>query len=164
MEYLIALMVGMVLGALGVAAIGISVPKLGEKAINFLGGKTQVQFDKALESAIALSGSDILDDVIGGGLSVEAASLIDLKASQVDCRRGVISTLEQGGYNVDLIGDDIRFQSKDKKSGEVRGLARCTTSQGDSVSDIQLSIGARGRPTGEDITVIRNRLSKIWGR
>jgi hypothetical protein len=163
MRYLIALMVGVVLGALGVAAVGTYVPRLGEKAISFLGGKTPAEFDRALASIQALRDSDLLCEVIGGGLSVEAASLINLKASQVDCRRGVISTLEQGGFNVDLIGDDIRFQSKDNKKGEVRGLARCTTSQGDSVSDIQLSIGARGRAAAEDINSIKAQLARIWG-
>jgi hypothetical protein len=170
MRLILTFLAGIVAACIGIWVVAALSPQIRAGLIHLMDGKTSSQFDRAVMEA-ASPNSDSLNSLLLGDLSVDAFSLTALKASQVDCRRGVISTLERNEFRVDIVSDEIRFASVknvfpglNKNFGEIRGLAKCTSSSDDTLSNIQLSIAVHGEPEGRDLSKIRDDLSRIWPR
>lgn len=139
----------------GMKSISIFSQKLRDFAVTSFGGQTAsaarsaksfTEFqaksfaDYKAKNIGATPNRDIIEEVIWGELSVDAFILNRVKASLVDCRRGVISTFENNGFDVHLKEQKIIFT----QGADIRGLASCKASRKDTISDIHIAIALHG--------------------
>ena len=164
MRSAIILFIGFFLGIASVFVSGTLSSKIEKELIHFFNGKTMSEFKLATEYIKIDSQADLFNEILdGAGLDVQAFSLFNRKASEVDCRRGVISTLEQNNLKVTLKGQEIQFELKDTSKGNIKGIASCKVHDSDSLSDIFFSVAVSGKPDIFPSEKIQRDLILIWG-